>query len=66
MKNLFDSTARTELIARIHQLDEHSIAQWGKMTVYQMIRHCAKWDDMLLGKIVCKQPPPEVGALPTP
>lgn len=55
MKNLFDSTTRAELIARIHQLDEHSTAQWGKMTVYQMLKHCAKWEDMLLGKTIYKQ-----------
>lgn len=55
MKNLFDSTTRAELIARIQKLDEHSTAQWGKMTVYQMIKHCAKWEDMLLGKTQYQQ-----------
>jgi hypothetical protein len=55
VKNLFDPTARAELIARVHQLNEHSTPQWGEMTVYQMIKHCAKWEDMLLGKTVYKQ-----------
>jgi hypothetical protein len=55
MKNLFDENARAELIARINKLDEHSKAQWGKMTVYQMIKHCAKWEEMLLGKTLYKQ-----------
>ena len=55
MKNLFDQDTRGELIVRINKLDEHSTSQWGKMTVYQMIRHCAKWEDMLLGKTKYKQ-----------
>lgn len=55
MKNLFDETARAALIARINRLDEHSTAQWGQMTVFQMIKHCVKWEDMLLGKTQYKQ-----------
>lgn len=55
MKSLFDETARAELIARINRLDNHSKPQWGKMSVYQMIKHCAKWEDMLLGKTIYKQ-----------
>lgn len=55
MKTLFDDKTRAGLVARINKLDEHSQPQWGKMTVYQMIKHCAKWDDMLLGKTTYKQ-----------
>jgi len=55
MKTLFDDKTRTGLVARINKLDEHSQPQWGKMTVYQMIKHCAKWDDMLLCKTTYKQ-----------
>jgi hypothetical protein len=55
MKTLFDQTTRAELVARINKLDERSQPQWGKMTVYQMIKHCAKWEDMLLGKTQYKQ-----------
>lgn len=55
MKTLFDSTTRTELVARINKLNENSRPQWGKMTVYQMIRHCSKWENMLLGKTLYKQ-----------
>jgi len=55
MKNLFDKETRAELIDRINRLDKDTTAQWGTMTVYQMIKHCAKWDDMLLGKTLYKQ-----------
>jgi len=55
MKNLFDEQTRAELIVRVSKLDENSKPEWGKMTVYQMIKHCAKWEDMLLGKTVYKQ-----------
>ncbi|TSJ43142.1 DinB family protein [Mucilaginibacter corticis] len=55
MKTLFDDKTRAEVVARINKLDEQSKAQWGKMTVYQMIKHCVKWEDMLLGKTTYKQ-----------
>jgi hypothetical protein len=50
MKSIFDQAQREELIKRINTLDEHSIAQWGKMNVYQMLKHCTLWEEMLLGK----------------
>jgi hypothetical protein len=50
MKSIFDQTQREELIKRINTLDENSIAQWGKMNVYQMLKHCILWEEMLLGK----------------
>ena len=50
MKSVFDKTTRDELISRINLLNENSKAQWGKMNVYQMLRHCALWEEMLLGK----------------
>lgn len=50
MKTVFDETTRHELIKRINALDEYSTAQWGKMTVYQMLKHCTLWEEMLLGQ----------------
>jgi len=50
MKTIFDQSTRNELIARINNLDERSPAQWGKMNASQMIRHCALWEEMALGK----------------
>jgi len=55
MKTIFDKSTRDELVARINKLDENSSAQWGKMTVYQMLRHCTLWEEMLLGKTTCRQ-----------
>jgi hypothetical protein len=55
MKSLFDKATRDELINRIQSLNENSKAQWGKMNVYQMLKHCIKWEEMLLGKTQYKQ-----------
>jgi hypothetical protein len=50
MKTTFDRLTRDELIGRIHSLNENSAAQWGKMNVCQMIKHCILWEEMILGK----------------
>lgn len=50
MKSVFDKSTREELINRINLLNENSNAQWGKMNVYQMLKHCILWEEMLLGK----------------
>jgi hypothetical protein len=55
MKTIFDKSTRDELIKRIDSLNENSIAQWGKMNVSQMLRHCTRWDEMALGKTKYKQ-----------
>ena len=55
MKTIFDKTTTDELIRRINSLNENSTAQWGKMTVYQMMKHCRMWEEMLSGKIQCKR-----------
>jgi hypothetical protein len=49
MKSNFDQSIRNELINRIHSLDEHHQARWGKMNVYQMTLHCTLWDEWILG-----------------
>jgi hypothetical protein len=50
MKTVFDKTTRDELINRIHSLNENGTAQWGKMNIYQMLKHCTLWEEMMLGK----------------
>lgn len=50
MKTIFDKTTRDELIDRINTLTESNTAQWGKMSVYQMTKHCTIWDEWVLGK----------------
>lgn len=47
MKTVFDQSTRDELIGRIRFLEENSAAQWGKMNVYQVLKH-------LFGKIALK------------
>lgn len=55
MKSVFDKITRDELISRINSLNENSTAQWGKMNVSQMLKHCSQWDEMALGKKKYKQ-----------
>jgi len=55
MKTVFDRTTRDELIQRINSLDDHSKAQWGKMNVYQMLKHCTLWEEWVSGKQKYKQ-----------
>lgn len=55
MKTIFDKTTREELIRRIDALNENSVRQWGKMTVYQMVKHCSLWEEMALGKTKYKR-----------
>ena len=55
MKSLLDKQVREELFARIDSLNVNSNAQWGKMNVYQMLWHCTRWDEMMLGRMKVKQ-----------
>ncbi len=48
MNTVFEKSTREKLISRINALNENSKAQWGKMNVYQMLRHCTLWDEMIL------------------
>lgn len=50
MKTIFDKTTRGELIGRINTLNENSAPLWGKMNIYQMLKHCTLWEEMALGK----------------
>jgi len=50
MKTMFDKSTRDEVIARIDMLNENSGPGWGKMNVYQMLKHCTLWEEMALGK----------------
>lgn len=49
MKTIFDKTTRSELITRITAIDEKSAPQWGKMNVYQMLKHCTIWEEWIQG-----------------
>jgi hypothetical protein len=50
MKSVLDKSTREELISRINQLNKSSTAQWGKMNVYQMLKHCVLCDELYHGK----------------
>jgi Protein of unknown function (DUF1569) len=55
MKSVYDKETRDALIERINLLQEDSRPQWGRMTVYQMIRHCRLFEEMILGDKKYKQ-----------
>lgn len=55
MKSVFDASTRKELTGRINSLTPENKAQWGKMNVYQMVRHCTRCDDMYLGTLPIKR-----------
>lgn len=50
MKSIFDKTIREELRNRINSINENSTKQWGKMNVFQMLKHATLWDEWVLGK----------------
>lgn len=55
MKSVFETSVREELIKRINSLSPQNNAQWGKMNVYQMVRHCTLSEDMMLEKMKIKR-----------
>ncbi len=55
MKTVFDQTTRDELIGRIDNLNENNKKEWGKMNVYQVVRHCRLWDEWVQHDKTTKQ-----------
>lgn len=55
MKTVFDEATREELIRRISSLNENSKAQWGKMDVWQMLKHYTLWEEWITSKEIHKQ-----------
>ena len=55
MKSIFDESTRQEIISRVNSLNADSKAQWGKMNVCQMAKHCTLADEMFLGKTQYKR-----------
>lgn len=49
LQTVFDPAMRQQLVARINALDENRSAQWGKMNLYQMLKHCTLWDEWVTG-----------------
>lgn len=50
MKSIFDDT-RIEVISRINTFTPAHPAQWGKMNVVQMVKHCILCKELYLGKL---------------
>ena len=50
MKSIFDSETYKEVKARLNQLNENSVAHWGKMSVGQMTWHCQGPFNIMLEK----------------
>ena len=55
MKTILDGSTRGEIVTRINSLNENDKAQWGKMNLYQALKHCTKWDDLMLGHLQAKR-----------
>ena len=55
MKTVLDKSTRAELIYRINLLNESNAPKWGKMNLYQMMKHCTLADEMYLGKKIYKR-----------
>ncbi|WP_118976353.1 DUF1569 domain-containing protein [Taibaiella koreensis] len=55
MKTIFDPETRAALTGRIGRLEQGCKAQWGKMNVYQMLRHCQKNEELFLGHKLYKR-----------
>ena len=52
MESLFDKNISQKFIERINQLSPETKAQWGKMTVEQMLWHCQKPFEIASGALV--------------
>ncbi|OJJ19093.1 hypothetical protein BKI52_19960 [marine bacterium AO1-C] len=55
MKTVYNTTTIQELTQRVDKIQDSSKAQWGKMNAYQMLIHCVKNEEMLLGKRAYKR-----------
>jgi hypothetical protein len=61
MKSIFEPEAKNEILERIEKLHPASTRLWGKMTVPQMLAHCANGLGLATGKI--KPPRQFIGKL---
>ena len=55
MENIFDKQTIDRFALRIEKIGLDSKSQWGKMNVYQMLKHCTENDRMLQRKKVYKR-----------
>ncbi|MNJ95152.1 hypothetical protein D3C87_128590 [compost metagenome] len=50
MKTIFDKATAIEIIDRINTLNSGSKREWGKMNLFQMLKHCVIWTEWVMGK----------------
>ena len=55
MKDIFDYQTIEELKTRVDQLNSNSQARWGKMNVYQMLKHCTENERLMLRQTTFKR-----------
>ncbi len=55
MQDIFSTQTIANLEARINQIDNDSTAAWGKMTPYQMVKHCLLNEELMLRKTLYKR-----------
>ncbi|MBO9728660.1 MAG: DUF1569 domain-containing protein [Chitinophaga sp.] len=51
LKSIFNEEIRKDVLNRINSLQPESKAQWGKMTVAQMVKHCRLCDEYYFGNV---------------
>jgi len=55
MENMFEPAGATGILQRLENLQSNAVAQWGKMTVAQMLAHCQVPIECALGDRQQKQ-----------
>jgi len=55
MKTIFNKADRNEIIGRIDSLNQNSKPVWGKMSVEQMVKHCALCEEYYFGKVAVRR-----------
>jgi len=50
MNSIYDKTSNEAIISRINKLTENTQAEWGKMTVDQMLKHCTAAIEIAYGE----------------
>jgi hypothetical protein len=55
MKSIYDTQTRAEVAARINALRPGTAPLWGKMNLYQMLKHCRLWEDLSLGRVTYRR-----------
>lgn len=55
MKSIFSPQTINEFKLRINQLNANATAQWGKMNLYQMLKHCTENERMMVREKTLKR-----------